>query len=245
MKNPSDKDWKSIESEWRDRMQEEISPFPEGLWEKLSDRLDAEEKPKVFFIKTWPWAAVLAVAIGLTWYRIGSKTDVVVLGSTTVNHLPAAKPIEPSRDLSHFQPEGDEKKLSNPLKAGYIPSKSPITQPAAEPLLRLESLHVKEDVAIQQNSTLPSNIGMDKGEEKEEVIWVQVNIDPVLPVDEESPTLTGNQAQKKRNFGQLLKKIKQVIKGNPGEWSEIKENFHLVASKYVQTEEIIKQKIEF
>jgi hypothetical protein len=72
-----------------------------------------------------------------------------------------------------------------------------------------------------------------------------VKIDPILPVEEEGPTLTENPIQKKRNFGQLLKKIKQVIKGDPGEWSEIKENFHLVANKYVQTEETIKQKIQF
>jgi hypothetical protein len=51
MKNPSDKDWKSMESEWREKIQEEISPVPEGLWEKVSLRLDAEEKSKVFFIK--------------------------------------------------------------------------------------------------------------------------------------------------------------------------------------------------
>jgi hypothetical protein len=72
-----------------------------------------------------------------------------------------------------------------------------------------------------------------------------VKIDPVQPVDEERSTLTRNPTQKKRNLGQILKKIKQVIKGNPGEWSEIKENFHLVANKYVQTEETIKQKIQF
>ena len=102
-----------------------------------------------------------------------------------------------------------------------------------------------ENTVVQQNPPSPSNLAEEKGAEKEEVIWVQVKIDPVLPVNEERPTITENPVQKKRNLGQLLKKIKQVIKGNPGEWSEIKENFHLVANKYVQTEETIKQKIQF
>jgi hypothetical protein len=104
---------------------------------------------------------------------------------------------------------------------------------------------MRENAIGQQNFTAPSNLVEEKGAEKEEVIWVQVKIDPVVPVDEERPTVTENPIQKKRNLGQLLKKIKQVIKGNPGEWSEIKENFHLVANKYVQTEENIKQKIQF
>jgi hypothetical protein len=64
-------------------------------------------------------------------------------------------------------------------------------------------------------------------------------------VKEDMSNMAENMAPKKRNLGQLLKKIKQVIKVNPGEWSEIKENFHLVANKYVQTEETIKQKIQF
>jgi hypothetical protein len=103
----------------------------------------------------------------------------------------------------------------------------------------------RQHVVVQQSPPPPSNLAEEKRAEEEDVIWVQVKIDPVQPVDEERPILTGNATQKKRNLGQFLKKIKQVIKGNPGEWSEIKENFHLVANKYVQTEESIKQKIQF
>jgi hypothetical protein len=73
-----------------------------------------------------------------------------------------------------------------------------------------------------------------------------VEIDPIVRTsEEEKERLAEVPEVKKRSLGQLLKKIKQVVKGNPGEWSEIKENFHLVAHKYVQTEETIKQKIQF
>jgi hypothetical protein len=90
-------------------------------------------------------------------------------------------------------------------------------------------------------------LSQDKGEEKEEAVWLKVEIDPVFQVSEQEneATLAEIPRVKKRSFGQLIKTIKQVIKGNPGEWSEVKENFHLVAHKYIQTEETIKQKIQY
>jgi len=244
MKNRSDKDWKSIESEWRGRMQEENSPISEGLWEKLSARLDAEEKPKVFFIKTWPWAAILAVAMGLGWqWLLPQKEEVALRAKSTMK-----APIQ----TLHIQKDRvSESMTAKAIKvAGIMIQKSDKKRVSILPTIEksvIEALSAptRENTLVQQNPPSPSNLAEDKGAEKEEVIWVQVKIDPILPVEEERPTLTENTIQKKRNFGQLLKKIKQVIKGNPGEWSEIKENFHLVANKYVQTEETIKQKIQF
>lgn len=244
MKNRSDKDWESIESEWRGRMQEENSPISEGLWKKLSARLDAEEKPKVFFIKTWPWAAILAVAIGLGWqWFLPRKEEVALRAKST-----AKAPMQ----TLHIQKERVSKTMTDKAieVAGIIIQKSdkkrePILPTIEKSVIEALSAPTRENTVVQQNPPSPSNLAEDKGAEKEEVIWVQVKIDPILPVDEERLTLTENPIQKKRNFGQLLKKIKQVIKGDPGEWSEIKENFHLVANKYVQTEETIKQKIQF
>ena len=244
MKNRSDKDWESIESEWRGRMQEENSPISEGLWEKLSARLDAEEKPKVFFIKTWQWAAILAVAIGLGWqWFLPRKEEVALRAKSTAKALMQTLPIKKERVSKTM--------TAKAIKvAGIIIQKSdkkrePILPKIEKSVIEALSAPTRENTLVQQNPPSPSNLAEDKGAEKEEVIWVQVKIDPILPVDEEKPTLTENPIQKKRNFGQLLKKIKQVIRGNPGEWSEIKENFHLVANKYVQTEETIKQKIQF
>ncbi len=244
MKNRSDKDWESIESEWRGRMQEENSPISEGLWEKLSARLDAEEKPKVFFIKTWPWAAILAVAIGLGWqWFLPRKEEVALRAKSTAKAPMQTLPIKKERVSKTM--------TAKAIKvAGIIIQKSdkkrePILPTIEKSVIEALSAPTRENTVVQQNPPSPSNLAEDKGAEKEEVIWVQVKIDPILSVDEERPTLTQNPIQKKRNFGQLLKKIKQVIRGNPGEWSEIKENFHLVANKYVQTEETIKQKIQF
>ncbi len=244
MKNRSDKDWESIESEWRGRMQEENSPISEGLWEKLSARLDAEEKPKVFFIKTWQWAAILAVAIGLGWqWFLPRKEEVALSAKSTAKAPMQTLPIKKERVSKTM--------TAKAIKvAGIIIQKSdnkrePILPTIEKSVIEALSAPTRENTVVQQNPPSPSNLAEDKGAEKEEVIWVQVKIDPILPVDEERLTLTENPIQKKRNFGQLLKKIKQVIRGDPGEWSEIKENFHLVANKYVQTEETIKQKIQF
>ena len=242
MKNRSDKDWESIESEWRGRMHEENAPVSEGLWEKLSARLDAEEKPKVFFIKTWQWAAILAVAIGIGWqWFLPRKEEVAQRTKSTIK-----VPIAP---ILHIQKERISKTMlteKNEVTSIFIQKSDkkrvPILSKIEKPVIEAPTT---ENMVVQQNPPSPSNLAEDKGAEKEEVIWVQVKIDPILSVDEERPTLTQNPIQKKRNFGQLLKKIKQVIRGDPGEWSEIKENFHLVANKYVQTEETIKQKIQF
>ena len=238
MKNRSDKDWESIESEWRGRMHEENAPVSEGLWEKLSARLDAEEKPKVFLIKTWQWAAILAVAIGLGWQwflprkeEVASAIKVPIVPILNIQKERISKTMltEKNEVTSIFIQKSDIKRV-------------PILPKIEKPVIEAPTT---ENMVVQQNPPSPSNLADEKGVEKEEVSWVQVKIDPVLPVNEERPTITENPVQKKRNLGQLLKKIKQVIKGNPGEWSEIKENFHLVANKYVQTEETIKQKIQF
>lgn len=246
MKNPSDKDWKSMESEWREKIHEEISPVPEGLWEKVSLRLDAEEKPKVFFIKTWQWVAILAVAIGLGWQWLLPRKEEMAQKTKSTMKAPRAPILNIQRErISKPTPEKSVEvadiiiQKSDKKSVGILPKieKSVVNE---APLASM-----RENAIGQQNSTAPSNLVEEKGAEKEEVIWVQVKIDPVVPVDEERSILTENPLQKKRNLGQWLKKIKQVIKGNPGEWSEIKENFHLVANKYVQTEENIKQKIQF
>jgi hypothetical protein len=239
MKNPSDKDWKSMESEWREKIHEEISPVPERLWEKISLRLDAEEKPKVFFIKTWQWVAILAVAIGLGWQWLLPRKEEVAQKSKSTMKAPILTALQ-------IQKEHTSKSIpTEKIKVTSVIINSPEKESVSlEPKTEIDE-PTRQHVVVQQSPPPPSNLAEEKRAEEEDVIWVQVKIDPVQPVDEERPILTGNATQKKRNLGQFLKKIKQVIKGNPGEWSEIKENFHLVANKYVQTEESIKQKIQF
>ncbi len=249
MKNRSNKDWESIESEWKEKIQEEIAPVPEGFWEKLSVRLDAEEKPKVFFIKAWPWAALLAIAIGLGWQWFLPQGEEVIWRTNTAKIATRGAFIQPKATIHRNQilktrpPEENQvirfiKQKPNQLNHSILPTieKTVIEDPVVPE---------KGDVIVQQNPPALSDKVVENEGKKEEAIWVQVKIDPISPADEERPILTRNSEQKKRNFGQFLKKIKQVIKGNPGEWSEIKENFHLVANKYVQTEETIKQKIQF
>ena len=145
-----------MESAWRRKMQEEISPIPEGLWEKMSARLDAEEKPKVFFIKTWPWAAMLAVALG----------------------------------LAHVRPLARGKSsLNSSLKNKRMSERALVKSTPVETIPRAEAIQVKEEVAIKQNTVLPTHVAMEKIPEKEEVIWVQVDIDPLLQVKEDMPNM--------------------------------------------------------
>ena len=184
----------------------------------------------------------MAIGLGWQWF-LPRKEEVALRAKST-----AKAPMQ----TLHIQKERVSKTMTDKAieVAGIIIQKSDkkrehILPTIEKSVIEALSAPTRENTVVQQNPPSPSNLAEDKGAEKEEVIWVQVKIDPILPVEEERPTLTENPIQKKRNFGQLLKKIKQVIKGDPGEWSEIKENFHLVANKYVQTEETIKQKIQF
>jgi len=246
MKHSSEKDWNSIESTWRKKMQEDTSPVPEGMWENLSNRLDAEEKPNVFFVKTWPWAAVLVIGLGLSYLWFLPKAQEI----TQVAHT-STKGIEVQSSVSQVQASSKpmpndvtENLLTNRSKAEISKVDNRQIKANVEEFVALAP--VKEEVAVQKNSAIPTNAVEINAPDKEETVWIKVEIDPIVrTAEEEKEHLAEVPEVKKRSLGQLLKKIKQVVKGNPGEWSEIKENFHLVAHKYVQTEETIKQKIQF
>ena len=156
MKNRSDKDWESIESEWRGRMHEENAPVSEGLWEKLSARLDAEEKPKVFFIKTWQWAAILAVAIGIGWQWFLRRKEEV---ASTIK-----VPIAP---ILNIQKERISKTMlteKNEVTSIFIQKSDikrvPILPKIEKPVIEAPTT---ENMVVQQNPPSPSNLADDQG----------------------------------------------------------------------------------
>jgi hypothetical protein len=245
MKHASEKDWNSIESSWRKKMQEDRSPVPEALWGKLAERLDAEEKPKVFLFKAWPWAAVLVLALGIGWqWFLPSVGEVAQSGQSS----PKSSLLQSSasQQLAISKPLYME--LNEETEISRSATRKVLSRETDEKIVDLgQPIQAKEEVVMQQNTPLLANLSQDKGREKEEAVWLKVEIDPVVQVSEQEneATLAEIPRVKKRSFGQLIKKIKQVIKGNPGEWTEVKESFHLVAHKYIQTEETIKQKIQY
>jgi hypothetical protein len=245
MKQASEKDWNSIESSWRKKMQEDRSPVPEALWGKLAERLDAEEKPKVFLFKAWPWAAVLVLALGIGWqWFLPSIGEVAQSGQSS----PKSPLLQSSANQQLAISKNPSMELNEETEISRSATRKVLSRETDKKIVDLgQPIQAKEEVVMQQNTPLLANLSQDKGEEKEEAVWLKVEIDPVVQVSEQEneATLAEIPRVKKRSFGQLIKKIKQVIKGNPGEWSEVKENFHLVAHKYIQTEETIKQKIQY
>lgn len=245
MKHSSEKDWNSIESTWRKKMQEDTSPVPEGMWENLSNRLDAEEKPNVFLVKTWPWAAVLVIGLGLSYLWFLPKSQEI----TQVAHLSTKVEVQTSISQAQLRSKSvpndvTENLVTNSSRAEISKVDNRQIKANVEEFVALAP--VKEEVAVQKNPAIPTNAVEINAPDKEEAVWIKVEIDPIVRTSEEEKEYLAEVTEvKKRSLGQLLKKIKQVVKGNPGEWSEIKENFHLVAHKYVQTEETIKQKIQF
>lgn len=246
MKHSSEKDWNSIESTWRKKMQEDTSPVPEGMWENLSNRLDAEEKPNVFFVKTWPWAAVLVIGLGISYlWFLPKAQEITQVAHSSTNGIEVQSSVSRVQASSKPMPNDVTENLrTNRSRAEILKVDNRQIKANVEELVALEP--VKEEVAVQKNPAIPTNAVEINTPDKEETVWIKVEIDPIVRTsEEEKERLTEVPEVKKRSLGQLLKKIKQVVKGNPGEWSEIKENFHLVAHKYVHTEETIKQKIQF
>ncbi len=245
MKHSSEKDWNSIESTWRKKMQEDTSQVPEGMWENLSNRLDAEEKPNVFFVKTWPWAAVLVIGLGISYLWFLPKAQEITQVAHSSTKVEVQTSTSQAQLRSKFVPNDVTENLQTNRSRAEI-SKVDNRQIKANIVDLVALAPGKEEVAVQKNPVMPTSAVEINAPDKEEAVWIKVEIDPIVRTsEEEKEHLAEVPEVKKRSLGQLLKKIKQVVKGNPGEWSEIKENFHLVAHKYVQTEETIKQKIQF
>ncbi len=59
------KNWNSVEDKWREQLQNKSEEIPQGLWSRIEERL--EEKPARRFPIYWAAAAMLLLALGLSW----------------------------------------------------------------------------------------------------------------------------------------------------------------------------------
>ena len=156
MKHSSEKDWNSIESTWRKKMQEDTSPVPEGMWEKVSDRLDAEENPNVFLVKTWPWAAVLVIGLGLSYLWFLPKAQEI----TQVAHLSTKVEVQTSISQAQLGSKSVPNDVTENLRTNR--SRAEISKVDNRQIkAKIEELvalaPVKEEVAVQKNPAIPTN----------------------------------------------------------------------------------------
>lgn len=228
------KDWNSVDEKWREQLQNKSEDIPEGLWSRLEERL--EEKPTRRFPIYWAAAAMLLIALGLSW-NWNTPTE------------------EEAAEVTHIIEKTDvsvEKVEATVSEALIVPNKT------IEPTFAKASLQPALDVAapiavVIEESTRQETIAsvpvMDKKEESPEIVTVRLDIDPIIE-EELKPAFT-QPKRRKSLFGKIVGEIRQALDGEPVNWQRLKEgnpafenNIHTVANTYLKTEENLKRTLQ-
>jgi hypothetical protein len=228
------KNWNSVEEKWREQLQNKSDDIPEGLWSRLEERLD--EKPSLRFPIYWAAAAMLLIALGLSW-NWNSSPELVTPEDVT----PMAK-IEKS-----FSPEvkADPTTAIPPIAEAHTPQKeansSTATIPLESPMVNAEEPQKEESIASVQSIV--------KTEESPEIVTVRLDINPIVEEDVK-PAFT-EQKRRKSLFGKIVGEIRHALDGEPVNWQKLKEGntafenrIHTVANTYVKTEENLKRTLQ-
>ena len=228
------KNWNSVEEKWREQLQNKSDDIPEGLWSRLEERL--EEKPSRRFPIYWAAAAMLLIALGLSWNWNSSPEQV-----TPEEVTPMAK-IEKS-----FSPEvkADPTTAIPPIAEAHTPQKeansSPATTILESPMVNAEEPQKEESVASMQSIV--------KTEVSPEIVTVRLDINPIVEKDVK-PAFT-EQKRRKSLFGKIVGEIRHALVGEPVNWQKLKEGnaafenrIHTVANTYVKTEENLKRTLQ-
>jgi hypothetical protein len=228
------KNWNSVEEKWREQLQNKSDDIPEGLWSRLEERLD--EKPSRRFPIYWAAAAILLIALGLSWNWNSSPEQV-----TPEEVTPMAK-IEKS-----FSPEvnADPTTAIPPIAEAHTPQKeansSTATIPLESPMVNAEEPQKEESIASVQSIV--------KTEESPEIVTVRLDINPIVEEDVK-PAFT-EQKRRKSLFGKIVGEIRHALDGEPVNWQKLKEGntafenrIHTVANTYVKTEENLKRTLQ-
>ena len=228
------KNWNSVEEKWREQLQNKSEDIPEGLWSRIEERL--EEKPSRRFPIYWAAAAMLLLALGLSWNwntapeedatevtRVIEKTDTLVEKVATSESEPLIvtnMATEPTFQKASLQPASD----------------------IAAPIASVIEESVKEEVV----ATVPTT---EKKEESPEIVTVRLDINPIVE-KEVKPAFT-EQKRRKSLFGKIVGEIRQALDGEPVNWQKLKEgnaafenSIHTVANTYVKTEENFKRTLQ-
>jgi hypothetical protein len=227
------KDWNSVEEKWREQLQNKSDDIPEGLWSRIEERL--EEKPVRRFPIYWAAAAMLLIAVGLSWnWNAGPEET-----SAATKVAPSA-PSSSETPASLIVEERTEKLASHPISTVSVSSTTDEQESVilTEPVITEEIKHKEEVVAVQSL--------IENKAEPEEVVTVRLDIDPVQ--EEERPVA---KRRKRSLFGKIVGEIRQALDGEPVNWQRLKEgnpafenNIHNVANTYVRTEENLKRTLQ-
>ncbi|MEY2637249.1 MAG: hypothetical protein RLZZ197_1726 [Bacteroidota bacterium] len=227
------KDWNSVEEKWREQLQNKSDDIPEGLWSRIEERL--EEKPVRRFPIYWAAAAMLLIAVGLSWNWNAAPEE-----TRTVASEVTTAPAFSETPLSQGVPESTETIASSPISTVSVSSTADEQESVllSEPVVT-EEIKQKEEVAAVQPL-------IESKAEPEEIVTVRLDIDPIQ--EEERPVA---KRRKRSLFGKIVGEIRQALDGEPVNWQRLKEgnpafenNIHNVANTYVKTEENLKRTLQ-
>lgn len=228
------KNWNSVEDKWREQLQNKSEDIPEGLWSRIEERL--EEKPTRRFPIYWAAAAMLLLALGLSW----NWNTAPEKGAAEVTRV-IEKTVTPTEKVAKTVP--DPIIVTN--KATEPTFQKASLQPASDeaaPIMSIIEEAVKEEVV----ATAPTT---EKKEESPEIVTVRLDINPI--VEEEVKPVFTQQKRRKSLFGKIVGEIRQALDGEPVNWQKLKEgntafenSIHTVANTYVKTEENFKRTLQ-
>ncbi len=227
------KDWNSVEEKWREQLQNKSDDIPEGLWSRIEERL--EEKPVRRFPIYWAAAAMLLIAVGLSWNWNAAPEETRAVASEVTT-----APANSETPLSQNVQESTETIASSPISTVTVPSTADQQESVLlSELVITEEIKHKEEVAAVQPL-------IESKAEPEEVVTVRLDIDPIQ--EEERPVA---KRRKRSLFGKIVGEIRQALDGEPVNWQKLKEgnpafenNIHNVANTYVKTEENLKRTLQ-
>jgi hypothetical protein len=226
------KNWNSVEEKWREQLQNKSDDIPEGLWSRIEERL--EEKPARRFPIYWAAAAMLLIALGLSWNWSSAPEETTVVAKNEKTEVPLEKVPTSVSEL---------------LIVANKASESTFAKSSAKPTSEIESpvaTVIQESPKEEIVATVPV---IEKKEESQEIVTVRLDIDPI--VEEEVKPVFTQQKRRKSLFGKIVGEIRQALDGEPVNWQKLKEgnpafenSIHTVANTYVKTEENLKRTLQ-
>ena len=232
------KNWNSVEEKWREQLQNKSDDIPEGLWSRLEERLPErlEEKPTRRFPIYWAAAAMLLIALGLSWNWNAPAEEEAAELTRIIEKMEA--PVEKIAAS-----------ISEPLIVTNKASKSTFANASFKPVL-IEESPVSVVVDSPKEEMVAAVPIFEKKEESPEIVTVRLDIDPIMEEEEVKPAFT-QQKRRKSLFGKIVGEIRQALDGEPVNWQKLKEgnpafenNIHNVANTYIKTEENLKRTLQ-
>ena len=226
------KNWNSVEEKWREQLQNKSDDIPEGLWSRIEERL--EEKPVRRFPIYWAAAAMLILALGLSWNWKAVPEESTEVAKTEKSVAPLEKVPTSVSEL---------------LIVANKASESTFAKSSAKPTSEIESpvaTVIQESPKEEIVATVPV---IEQKEESQDIVTVRLDIDPI--VEEEVKPVFTQQKRRKSLFGKIVGEIRQALDGEPVNWQKLKEgnpafenSIHTVANTYVKTEENLKRTLQ-